>query len=77
MFVSCCVGAGTRTWGSLEEQVFLGCFWFLFLYFQIQNTKYSVDQASLELRNPPAPASQVLGLKACAITACLAIYFFN
>jgi hypothetical protein len=29
----------------------------------------SVDQASLELRNPPASASQVLGLKACATTA--------
>jgi hypothetical protein len=27
-----------------------------------------VDQASLELRNPPASASQVLGLKACATT---------
>jgi hypothetical protein len=30
---------------------------------------HSVDQAGLELRNPPAPASQVLGLKVCAITA--------
>jgi hypothetical protein len=29
----------------------------------------SVDQASLKLRNPPASASQVLGLKACATTA--------
>jgi hypothetical protein len=28
-----------------------------------------VDQASLELRNPPDSASQVLGLKACIITA--------
>jgi hypothetical protein len=28
-----------------------------------------VDQAGLELRNPPAPASRVLGLKACATTA--------
>jgi hypothetical protein len=27
-----------------------------------------VDQAGLELRNPPASASQVLGLKVCAIT---------
>ena len=40
-------------------------------------TKYSpgcpgthfVDQAGLELRNPPASASQVLGLKAPATTA--------
>jgi hypothetical protein len=27
---------------------------------------YFVDQAGLELKNPPASASQVLGLKACA-----------
>jgi hypothetical protein len=27
-----------------------------------------LDQASLELRNPPASASQVLGLKVCATT---------
>jgi hypothetical protein len=30
---------------------------------------HSVDQAGLELRNPPASASQVLGLKACATSA--------
>jgi hypothetical protein len=35
---------------------------------------HSVDQAGLELRNPPASASQVLGLKACATTAWL--FFF-
>jgi hypothetical protein len=29
---------------------------------------HSVDQAGLELRNPPASASWVLGLKACATT---------
>jgi hypothetical protein len=29
---------------------------------------YSVDQAGLKLRNPPASASPVLGLKACATT---------
>jgi hypothetical protein len=28
-----------------------------------------LDQAGLELRNPPASASQVLGLKVCATTA--------
>jgi hypothetical protein len=28
-----------------------------------------VDQAGLELRNPPVSASQVLGLKACTTTA--------
>jgi hypothetical protein len=30
---------------------------------------HSEDQAGLKLRNPPASASQVLGLKACATTA--------
>jgi hypothetical protein len=35
---------------------------------------HSVDQAGLELRNPPASASQVLGLKVCAITPGLFIY---
>jgi hypothetical protein len=30
---------------------------------------HSGDQAGLELRNPPASASQVLGLKACTTTA--------
>jgi hypothetical protein len=30
---------------------------------------HSVDQAGLELRNPTASASQVLGLKVCATTA--------
>jgi hypothetical protein len=29
---------------------------------------HSVDQAGLELRNPPASDSQVLGLKGCATT---------
>jgi hypothetical protein len=35
-----------------------------------------VDQAGLELRNPPASASQVLGLKACATTAQLHVLDF-
>jgi hypothetical protein len=30
---------------------------------------HSVEQAGLGLRNPPASASQVLGLQACATTA--------
>jgi hypothetical protein len=34
-----------------------------------------VDQASLKLRNPPASASRVLGLKAYATTARLNIKF--
>jgi hypothetical protein len=29
---------------------------------------HSVDQAGLELRNPPASASRVLGLKVCTTT---------
>jgi hypothetical protein len=36
---------------------------------------HAVDQADLELRNPPASASQVLGLKACATTARLRMIF--
>jgi hypothetical protein len=36
---------------------------------------HSVDQAGLELRNLPASASQVLGLKACATTARLKATF--
>jgi hypothetical protein len=36
-----------------------------------------VDQAVLELRNPPASASQVLGLKACATTARREKFFDN
>jgi hypothetical protein len=35
----------------------------------------SVDQAGLKLRNLPASASQVLGLKACTTTAWL-VYSF-
>jgi hypothetical protein len=49
---------------------------FLFLVFQDRVSLCSpgcpgthfVDQACLELRNPPASASQVLGLKACTTT---------
>jgi hypothetical protein len=36
---------------------------------------YFVDQAGLELRNLPAPASQVLELKACATTLCFPSHF--
>ena len=34
----------------------------------------SVDQAGLELRNLPASASQVLGLKVCATTVWLSFF---
>jgi hypothetical protein len=37
---------------------------------------HSVDQVGLELRNPPASASQVLGLKVCATTAWLYLFIF-
>ena len=36
---------------------------------------HSVEQAGLELRNPPASASQVLGSKACATTTRLSSVF--
>ena len=38
---------------------------------------HSVDQAGFELRNPPASASQVLELKACATTARLPSNFLR
>jgi hypothetical protein len=38
---------------------------------------HSVDQAGLELRDPPTFASQVLGLKACATTARLAFILLS
>jgi hypothetical protein len=51
-------------------------FFFFFLVFRDRVSLYSpgcpgthfVDQAGLKLRNPPASASGVLGLKACATT---------
>jgi hypothetical protein len=56
---------------------------FVFVFFQDRVSLYSpgcagthfVDQIGLELRNPPASASQVLGLKACATTAQLRLNF--
>jgi hypothetical protein len=38
---------------------------------------HSVDQAGLELRNPPASASRVLGLKACATNTRLMVLNFK
>jgi hypothetical protein len=46
-----------------------GCRDRVFLYSPGCPGTHSVDQAGLKLRNPPASASQVLGLKACATTA--------
>jgi hypothetical protein len=36
-----------------------------------------VDQAGLKLRNPPASASQMLGLKVCATTAQQCLYSYT
>jgi hypothetical protein len=57
--------------------VFLVFWFFGFFFFRDRVSLYSpgcpgthlVDQVGLELRNPPASASQVLGLKVCATTA--------
>jgi hypothetical protein len=40
----------------------------VFLYSPDCPGTHFVDQAGLELRNPPASASRVLGLKACSTT---------
>jgi hypothetical protein len=63
-------------WGFLFLFVWVFLFYFVFCFFLDRVSlcspgcpgTHSVDQAGLELRNPPAPASasQVLGLKACA-----------
>jgi hypothetical protein len=60
--------------------LFLFCF-FLFrdrvsLYIPGCPGTHFVDQAGLELRNLPASASQVLGLKTCATTARQLLFFF-
>jgi hypothetical protein len=51
---------------------FLFFFWFFetgFLSIALADPgTHSVDQAGLQLGNPPASASRVLGLKACATT---------
>jgi hypothetical protein len=60
--------------GQTLEVFFLLFNFFYFLVFRDRvslcspgcSGTHSVDQAGLELRNPPASASQVLGLKACA-----------
>ena len=59
-----------------------GLFWFFWFY---RVSLYSrgcpgthfVDQAGLELKNPPASASRVLGLKACATIAHLVSCLFT
>jgi hypothetical protein len=65
------------------------CFWFVCLFVVLVFRDrvslcspscpgtHSVDQAGLELRNPPASASRVLGLKAWATTALLGSWKLN
>jgi hypothetical protein len=50
---------------------------FFFFWF-FETGFHFVDQAGLELRNPPASAYRVLGLKACTTTPgmALCIFFF-
>jgi hypothetical protein len=48
-----------------------------FFFFPFETGFLCVDQAGLELRNLPASASQVLGLKACATTAGPSYDFFR
>jgi hypothetical protein len=58
--------------------VCLSVFFVLFCFFSCRVSlcspgcpgTHSVDQAGLKLRDPPASASQVLGLKACATMPC-------
>jgi hypothetical protein len=70
-------------WGEGRGLFLFFFFCFLFLFFQDGVSlcshgcpgTHSVDQAGHELRNPPASASQVLGLKAGTTTARLQCFF--
>jgi hypothetical protein len=48
----------------------------VFLYSPGCPGTHFVDQAGLKLRNPPASASRVLGLKACATTPDYGFFFY-
>jgi hypothetical protein len=60
-----------------EDKNTMQCSYCFFFFFRDRDSLCSpgcpgthfVDQAGLELRNPPASASPVLGLKVCATTA--------
>jgi hypothetical protein len=64
---------GRDTYTQSESFFFVSLFLCLFLFFQDRVSlcipgcpgTHSVDQAGLELRNLPASASEVLGLKTC------------
>jgi hypothetical protein len=69
---------GSHSQGVLS--CLLSCFLFqdrVSLYSPGCPRTHFVDQAGLELRNRPASASQVLGLKACATTAWLVLAFLK
>jgi hypothetical protein len=55
---------------TLEAEAEDSFFFFFLVFLCIPDCPgtHFVDQAGLELRNPPASASQVLGLKACITT---------
>jgi hypothetical protein len=70
-------GGGMGGWGEWRwGRESISTFFFSFFFFLVFRDRvfpgcpgtHSVDQAGLKLRNPPASASQVLGLKACATT---------
>jgi hypothetical protein len=69
-------GLGCHVWVRGPEAVVVFFFFFFFLVFRDRVSLCSpgcpgthfVDQAGLELRDPPASASRVLGLKACTTT---------
>ena len=50
-------------------------FVFVFVFVFLGERSLCVDQAGFELRDPPAFASQVLGLKVCTITAGIILPF--
>jgi hypothetical protein len=72
-------------WENKFAVLFFVLFWFGLVFrdkVSLRNSPgcpetHSVEQVGLELRNPPASASQVLGLKACATTAWLHFCFYQ
>jgi hypothetical protein len=70
--------------GTLKVVLFSFVFSFFFFFFFQDKVSlcspdcpgtHSGDQAGLELRNSPASASQVLGLKACTTTPSIMVLF--
>jgi hypothetical protein len=77
----CALQKDTCQYGCLAQHLSF-FFFFFFLVFRDRVSLYSpgcpghfVDHAGLELRNPTASASQVLGFKACTITPGLVFTF--